>query len=110
MNKSIEPATLQDAEFMQEAMENLELNPPAEFFEDAALGAPWDRIQAPPLIHPPQQSQRVSAMKFSAAGYPPLVNHHDGSIPSPQPRQGSEMDMWRYKSSPSVQDIALIQQ
>ena len=53
MNKSIEPATLQDAEFMQEAMENLELNPPAEFFEDAALGAPWDRIQAPPLVHPP---------------------------------------------------------
>jgi len=47
---------------MQDAMENLELNPPAEFFEDAEQ--PWE-------IRPLQQ--RVSALKFPASGYPPLM-------------------------------------
>ena len=52
---------------MQKAMENLELTPPAEFFEEAPV--------VPPLA---SKHQRVSAMKITVpTSYPPLMNAND---------------------------------
>ena len=77
---------------MQQAMENLELNPPAEFFEEAPV--------VPPLA---SKHQRVSAMKITVpTSYPPLMNANDQQRNQLASRQGSDMDGWRYKSSPGV--------
>ena len=59
---SLEPLGIQDAQMdlMQAAMENLELNPPAEFLENLS----WDKNTA--------AQSSGSAMKYAVPPFPPL--------------------------------------
>ena len=57
---SIEPQMYNQAELLQETMENLELNPPPEFLDAIS----WDK---------PSEQSRGSVMKF-APTFPPLAS------------------------------------